>query len=126
MVCVPSKYIKQYLYSNYEYLQNKNNIEYLNNLFISDKNINAEYFCEIVINSYNWNVGKIQNNSFISADKPNEITTWGIVNYDEEKKVFFKYKEQFDMAYNRLKEYNDGSNWTYIVENNIDKIILIK
>jgi len=84
-----------------------------------------EKFLKIVFNNYNWKIGKIQINSFVTTDGMNEITTWTNVLYDEEHKVYYKYKEMLDKAYDGLNKFNNGYKWSYVLEDGIDKIKLI-
>jgi len=117
LICVSSKYIKEYLSSFYNYLQDSNNINYLNGC-----NLNVEQFLKIIFDNFNWKVGKIENNSFITATNLNEITTWGAITYHCEKNVYFKYDDQLHRAFNALKKYENNNCWNITYINNIKYI----
>jgi GDP-L-fucose synthase len=121
-VCIPSKYIKNYLCCAYNYLQDSNNIERFNNM---SHCLNAETFFKIMFDDKNWKIGKIQPNAFITASNNSEITTWGQITYSHEHKVFYKYHDQLNRAFNSLKQYNNNNNkWSLIFLNDNYKIIL--
>ena len=108
LICVPSKYIKLYLSSCYNYLQNRKNINLLNN-----KKLNVERFFGLIFNTYKWINYKIQPNSFITASSFNEITTWGKIKYCNVKNVFYKYIKQKNAAFNALNKYNIYKKWDF-------------
>ena len=122
LLCVPSKYIRNYLSCHYNALQDKNNIDKFNKMS-SEQNLNIEAFLQLQMNENNWKVGKIDNNSFLTAESGKETTTWADVKYDEDKKVFYKYPEQLIHSYNSLEKYNNGYKWTYL--KNEEKIVLL-
>ena len=123
IICIPSKYVKSYLFSYYNYLQDPNNINRLNS--ISHK-LNAEYFLKIIFDDNNWKIGKIEPNSFISASNFNEITTWGKVKYSESHKVFYKYVDQLNRAFTSLRKYKHNKRWKLCNLNGNYSIILMK
>ena len=75
------------------------------------------------MNENNLKVGKIDNNAFLTAESGKETTTWGDINYDEDKKVFYKYPEQLKKSYNSLEKYNNRYKWTYSKDE--EKIVLL-
>lgn len=105
LVCVPSKIIRKYLSMYYEYLQ-ENHIEELNKL-----DMNIEAYSLLLVQKNNWPIGKIMPNSFISADKLDEITTWGQVKYDEKRNIYYKYEVQVEDAYASLDLYKKNPVW---------------
>jgi hypothetical protein len=119
LICVSSKYIKQYLSSFYKYLQNRYNVRYLNN-----NDFNVERFLNLIFYKFNWKIGKIENNAFITATDLNEITTWGQIEYCPKKNLFFKYADQFENAFDSLKKYENKKCWNITYKNNIEYIIL--
>jgi hypothetical protein len=119
LVCLHSKYIKKYLSCTYNYLQDSKNIERFNN-----RSLNSERFFNLIFDDYNWKIGKIQNNAFITASNINEITTWAEIKYSQEHKVFFKYGDQLNRAFNSLTQYNNNEKWTLSCLNNEYKIVL--
>jgi hypothetical protein len=110
LLCIPSKFIKIYLTSPYNYLQDPNNINTLNEI----QSCNAETYLKLLFDINNFKIGKMQMNSFISADSTNDITTWNSIKYSEEYKVCFKYEEQLYNAFNALDDYKNGKRWKYI------------
>jgi hypothetical protein len=121
LVCVPSKYIKEYLCSPYNYLQDSKNVERFNN---TSQNLNTELFFKIMFDDKNWKIGKIQPNAFISASNRSEITTWAAVKYSELHKVFYKYDDQLNRAFNSLENYKNNNKWSLQCLNQNYKIIL--
>jgi len=121
LVCVPSKYIKEYLCCAYNYLQNSNNVERFNNI---SEYLNTEVFFKIMFDDNNWKIGKIQPNAFITASNANEITTWATIKYSEEHQVFFKYIDQLNNAFYSLNQYKNNEKWTLSYLNENYKIIL--
>jgi len=119
LICVPSIFIKSYLSSFYNYLQNVNNVNILNNL-----DLNVEQYTKFIFDDKKWKIGKIQNNAFITADDNNTRTTWGTINYSDKYKVYYKYEEQLNNAYNALNDYNSNKKWTNDNVNNIEYILL--
>jgi hypothetical protein len=120
LLCIPSKHIKTLLSSNYNYLNNKDNINILNN-----RNLCQERFMGVIFKDNNWINGKIQNNSFITADTINEITTTLPPLYSETHNVLYKYEYQLNNAYEALELYNSGKKWTFIKDKeNVNRIIL--
>jgi hypothetical protein len=107
LVCIPSKYIREYLSSFYNYLQDSNNINYLNTL-----DINAELFAKIIFDKFNWKIGKIEPNAFITATNFHELTTCGsIISYCLNKNVYYKYPDQLQRAFNSLQKYENHFTW---------------
>jgi len=107
-MCVPSAYIKEYLKVSYEFLQDKNNINELNSLVLN----NEKYF-KLIFDKKKWEIGKIQNNAFISCDKENEKSTWGTIKYSEKHNVCYKYDEQLNNTYTALEQYTNNQRWIY-------------
>lgn len=120
-MCIPSKYIKNFLCSAYNYLQDSNNITRFNN--ISQK-LNTEYFFKLIFDDNNWKIGKIQPNAFITASCNTEITTWAKINYSNLHKVFYKYEDQLNCALNSLTQYKNNEKWILNISNENYKIIL--
>ena len=118
LICVPFNYIRKYLTSTYDYLNDHNNVLKLNGLSINNEKLYKLYFEE-----YNWEIGKITPNSFISADSANEITTWAKIRYSDERNVYYKYEEQMNDAYSAYEQYRNGSLWKYI-KTDIDRIVV--
>jgi hypothetical protein len=108
LICIPSKFIKSFLFSCYTYLQNSNNITRLNS--ISHK-LNVEFFTKIIFDDNNWKIGKIEPNSFITASNMNEITTWAKIKYSKVYKVFYKYEDQLKRAFTSLRKYKNNKRW---------------
>jgi hypothetical protein len=118
LVCVSSKYIKEYLCCAYNYLDDPKNIDTLNN-----NDLNTERFLKLIFDKNNWKIGKIQNNAFITASSLNDITTWASISYCNINKVFYKYDYQMKNVYNSLEQYNNHKRWI-ISSKDINKIIL--
>jgi len=121
LICVPSKYIKSYLFSFYTYLQDSNNITRFNNI---SNNLNTESFTKIIFVDNNWNIGKIEPNAFITASNSNEITTWAPVKYSEVYKVFYKYEDQMKFAFTSLRKYQHNKRWKKLCNSN-GKVIIV-
>jgi hypothetical protein len=119
LICVPSKHIKNYLSSFYNYLQDPINTSYLNKY-----DLNVERFLKIVFNKFKWKIGKLELNAFITAKNLNEITTWADIMYCPKKKVYFKYPDQLKRAYDSLNKYEDKKVWNLKYINNIEHIVL--
>jgi hypothetical protein len=118
-LCIPSIFIKEFLSSFFIYLNDSENINRFNNI-----SLNAEKFCKIVFDDKKYKIGKIQNNAFITADSVNTKTTWSTITYSDDYKVHYKYKQQFDNAFDALKQYNFNKKWVNININGIDYIVL--
>jgi hypothetical protein len=117
LICVPSKYIKKYLFCAFNYLQNSKNINRLNNLIL-----NVEQFYKLIFDDKGWKIGKIQNNAFLTASKITDLTTsCKPILYSEKHNVFYKYIEQLTNAFDSLNKYNKKYVWE--ISNN-NKIIL--
>ena len=121
LICVPSTYIKSYLFSYWTYLQDSSNIERFNRM---SGELNVEVFAKVIFNDNNWKIGKIEPNSFITASSLNEITTWAKVHYSNTYKVFYKYEEQVIRAFDCLKQYKNNEKWHLYYLNGIYNIIL--
>jgi hypothetical protein len=119
LLIVPSKYIKEYLFSMYDMLNDFKNIDLLNSL-----SLNIEKFIKLIFDKNKWEIGRIENNAFITADSKNEITNWGKIQYDKELKSYYKYQEQVDNIKVSLKKYKNGKRWKYINEEGNKFIIL--
>lgn len=119
LICVSSKYIKEYLSAFYNYLQDHNNIDYLNTL-----TINVEGFTKIIFDKFNWKIGKIEPNAFITATNLNEITTWAAISYCPNNNVYYKYPDQLHRAFNSLKKYENNKSWKILCIDNDDYIRL--
>ena len=118
LICVPSAYIKSYLYSFYNFVQLPANVKTLNTV-----PLNVEHFAKKIFNENNWKVGKIEPNAFITASSLNEITTYGKVYYSDTYKLFFKYKDQMVTAFNSLNKYKNNEKW-HLCDSNGMNIIL--
>ena len=117
LICVPSKYIKEYLTSAFNFLQNPKNINKLNNSML-----NIERYYKLIFDNNDWKIGKIQNNAFLTASKISDLTTSSKpILYSEKHNVFYKYIEQLRNSFDSLSKYNKKYNWT--ISNN-NKIIL--
>jgi hypothetical protein len=121
LICVPSKYIKSYLFSFYTYLQDSNNITRFNNI---SNNLNVELFIKIIFDDNNWKIGKIEPNAFITASSFNEITTWGKVYYSNRYNIFYKYDDQLERAFTCLNKYKNNEKWHLCDSNGTYNIIL--
>jgi len=110
LICVPSKYIKSYLFSCYNYLQDSNNIKRFNSISDNYK-LNTEFFAKIIFDDNNWKIGKIEPNAFLTASNMNEITTWAKIKYSNVYKVFYKYKDQLNRAFASLRKYKNNKRW---------------
>lgn len=119
LICIPSIFIKEYLTCFFIFLNNSENINRLNSV-----SLNAEKFCKIIFDDKKYIIGKIQNNAFITADSVNTKTTWSSITYSEEYKVHFKYHDQFNNAFDALKQYNSNKKWDNTNINGTDYIIL--
>ena len=125
LICVPSKYIKSYLFSFYNYLQDSNNIKRLNSIScILNTELNTEFFTKIIFDDNNWKIGKIEPNAFITASNMNEITTWAEVKYCKLYKVFYKYEDQLKRAFASLIKYKNNKRWHLCNSNGNYSIIL--
>jgi len=113
---------------NWEFIICKSNkvLEFLNSpfLFMNDESLqdlmikeirqrprNNESFQRIISEYYKWNVSEMEINGFLSADSSEERTTWGIVQYNENIKNYFKYPEMLRDAYSNLDKINSGLKW---------------
>jgi hypothetical protein len=121
LICIPSKYIKSYLFSLYTYLQDSNNIKRFNNI---SHNLNTELFIKIIFVDNNWKIGKIEPNAFITASNFNEITTWAPIKYSKVYNVFYKYEDQMKIAFTSLIKYKNNNKWTLCNSNGNYNIIL--
>jgi len=121
LICVPSKYIKSYLFSYYTYLQNSNNIKRLNSM---SHNLNTEFFTKIIFDDNNWKIGKVEPSAFLTASNFNEITTWAKIEYSKVYKVFYKYEDQMNFAFTSLRKYKNNNKWTLCNSNGNYNIIL--
>lgn len=108
LICVPSKFIKDYLKVSYEFLQDEKNIDELNSI-----SLNVEQYFKFLFNKKKWEIGNIQNNSFITCEYPDEKSTWGIIKYSETHNVCYKYDEQLNNSYDGLEQYNNNQKWVY-------------
>jgi hypothetical protein len=109
LICVPSKYIKDYLSSAFNYLQNSNNINRLNNL-----TLNIEQFYKLIFDDNKWKIGKIQHNAFLTASNINGLTTCKPILYSEKHNVFYKYIEQLTNSFDALNIYNKNNKWKFV------------
>jgi hypothetical protein len=121
LMCVPTKYIKNYLSSFYNYLQDSKNINTLN----AQPYLNAETFLKIVFTKFKWTIGKIEPNAFITASSQSEITTWAKIKYNSNLKVYYKYEDQLMKAYNAFKKYTTNKKWSIVNINNTKHIVLL-
>jgi hypothetical protein len=125
LICIPSKYIKSYLFSFYNYLQDPNNIKILNSIScILTTELNTEFFTKIIFDNNNWKIGKIEPNAFISASNINEITTWAEIQYSKLYEVFYKYEDQLNRAFTSLEKYKNNQRWHLCNSNGNYSIIL--
>jgi len=108
---IPSKYIKNYLYSAYNYLTKPELIE---KILINNEKFNCEKLMKFIFINEKWVIGLIKSNSFITADSENEKTTWGTFKYSDRYKCFYKYITQFNNANNNLNIFNEGDKWDYL------------
>jgi tetratricopeptide (TPR) repeat protein len=122
LICVPSTYIKSYLFSFYTYLQYPNNVVRFNKI---SRELNSEYFIKVIFDDNNWKIGKIEPNAFITASSLNEITTWGKIYYSDRYNLFYKYEEQMIRAFNCLNQYKNNEKWHLCCLNGMYKIILM-
>jgi hypothetical protein len=106
LMCISSKYIREYLSSFFNYLQDHNNVQYLNTL-----DINAEQFAKLIFDKFNWKLGKIEPNAFITATNLNELTTWATISYCPDNNVYYKYPDQLRRAFDALKKYKKNNGW---------------
>jgi hypothetical protein len=116
---IPSKFIKQYLYSYYNYLTNVN---YINKLLSLKTGLNCERLTTSIFKFNNWKIGTMKSNAFITADYINERSTWASIKYNDAYKTLFKYPGQLNNSYKNLNIFNKGNNWKF---NGKDKIFLI-
>ena len=123
LICVPSKYIKSYLFSCYNYLQDSNNIKRFNSITDTCK-LNTEFFAKIIFDDNNWKIGKIEPNAFITASNMNEITTWAKIKYSNVYNVFYKYEDQLNRAFASLTKYKNNKRWQLCNLNGNYSIIL--
>ena len=86
LICVPSIYIKEYLKSFFEILQDDKNINELNSL-----DLNIERYTKFIFDKKGWKHGKIQSNAIFICDSAEEKTTWGQILYDEKNGFFYKH-----------------------------------
>ena len=134
LICIPSKYIKNFLTVFKSFLDDSNNIELINNTSFSKVaglefiRLNSEMFTKLLFDINKWNVGKISSNSFISASSFQEITTlYNNISYDPTHNLYYKYYEQYIYALSRLNEYSHSKKWTYQYNesDNTKKILLL-
>jgi hypothetical protein len=109
IVCHKSK-VLEYLNSPYVFM----NDESLQDFFLPilrERPRNNESFQRIISDYYGWRVLEMDINGFLSADNDLERTTWGHVQYDQDKKVHFKYPEMMDDAYSNFTKISSGLKW---------------
>jgi len=117
LICVPSIYIKDYLFSCYN---NMNiNIENLKN-----KNMCIEAYFKTIFDEKKWKIGKIESNAFLSATSTNEITTTIQPLYSEKYNVYYKYEYQLNSAYDNLEKYKNINQWKYIIKDDTPFLII--
>jgi hypothetical protein len=119
LIIIPNQYIKAYLYSYYNYLSNKNNV---NKLLANKKGLNVERLCSTIFKFNNWKIGLMKSNAYISADYINERSTWARIKYSEKYNTFYKYATQFNNSQENLNIYNKGDKWKF---NGTNKLLLI-
>lgn len=113
LICVPSKYIKEYLCCAYNFLQDSNNINILNS-----NNLNTEKFFQLIFDKNNWKTRKIQPSAFLTASNYSEISTYGSIKLCPKRNVYYKYHRQLLTSWQSLKQYNNNHIWT-LYNNNI-------
>jgi len=109
IICHRNK-VLEYLNSPYVFM----NDEALQDYFLPilrERPRNNESFQRIISDYYKWRVLEMYINGFLSADTDTERTTWGHVQYNESKKVHFKYPEMMDDAYANLERFSSGLEW---------------
>jgi hypothetical protein len=121
LICVPSIYIKEYLKSFFEILQDEKNINELNSL-----DLNCERYTKFIFDKKGWKNGKIQPNAIITCDSMEEKTTWGHISYDQRTELFYKCPEFYSLTMINLQEYNQGKKWFITNEGECKKIVLTK
>jgi hypothetical protein len=119
LIIIPNQYIKAYLYSYYNYLSNKNNV---NKLLSEKKGLNVERLCSTIFKFNNWKIGLMKSNAYISADCINERSTWAKIKYSEKYNTFYKYYTQFYNSQENMNIYNKGYKWKF---NGTNKLLLI-
>jgi len=125
LMCIPSIYIKNLLASCYDYLQNWDDLERLMRSSKYCDDVNPEYFMQQIMEHNNFRLGKIQNNAFITGVSENDITTTDYkIKYDEEHRVYYKYREQLNNTFEALSQYENGKRWTFTKDEEFDRIVL--
>ena len=104
MISVPTKHIKAYLSSPYQYIMNGKIREMFNGG-------NCEMYLQSILNSNSWIVGYIQMNAFISGDSLDEHTTFASMKYSENHDVVYKYEEQLTNSFEAFELWNSGKRW---------------
>jgi hypothetical protein len=117
LICVPSSYIKDYLFSCYNNINT--NIENLKN-----KNMCIEEYFKTIFDEKKWKIGKMDNNAFLSANSSNEITTTIQPLYSEKYDVYYKYEYQLNSSYDNLEKYKNGGHWKYIIKDDTPFLII--
>ena len=113
MSIIPSKYIKNYLYSAYNYLTNP---ILINKIIKNNEEFNCEKFFKFIFTKEKWKIGLLKSNGFISADSIDEKTTSSVrMRHCTKHNMFFKYICQFKAAHKNLKKYKKNSNWNPII-----------
>ena len=82
--------------------------------------LNIEGLYKMIFDEYNWDVGYIESNAFITTDSNNEITTWGTIKYSEKYKVYYKYEEQLNNSYIAFEKWKNGGKWILSQKNNCE------
>ena len=74
-----------------------------------DKNhLNTERYCRNIFIHKKYETKIYPCNCFLTAGSLDDRTSWSVIQYDNEKGVFYKYKEQLDLAFDNKRKYNDG------------------
>lgn len=109
IVCHRNK-VLEYLNSPYIFMNDENLQDYFLPI-LRERPRNNESFQRIISDYYKWNVYEMDINGFLSADDHSEKTTWGHVQYDQDKKVHFKYREMLNDAYTNLGKIKSSLKW---------------
>ena len=122
LVCVPSKFIKEYLVLFFIHLNNDAHLKKYIEMINEDKGFNIERLMKIGYDYKKWNIGKIENNAFIAANDTDEVTNWGKIQYSPEHDCYYKYENTFNAAINSLEKYKNNQRWHYTDNENYIKL----
>lgn len=107
LVCVPRKYIIEFLEGPYHYIVNSMDA------ILKLEPLNSESFIKHLFESKGWSPNTIDVNGFFTADSVDSITTWAAIKKSEKHGVLYKYEDQLDWAFENLEKFKNGKTWSY-------------